>query len=142
MERRSFSAQVAAFAEKAQRRQLAIFRESTQRVAQRAGIPESRGGKMPVDTGNLRGSVAASTSGMPGAGAQPPELVLLSVNIGDSVWVGWTAAYAMRMEYGFQGADSLGRQYNQAGRGFLRAQIQNWDFIVTEVTAEARRRFP
>lgn len=138
----SFAAQVAAFQEKCERRGLAIFRESTQRVAQRAGVPEARGGKMPVDTGNLRNSVAGSTTGMPAVGAQPPELVLLTVRLGDTVWVGWTAAYAMRMEYGFQGADSLGREYSQAGRGFLRAQIQMWDSIVSDVTAEVRRRFP
>lgn len=137
-----FSDQVTSFAEKSKRRQLAIFRESTQRVAQRAGVPESLGGKMPVDTAFLRNSVAASTAGMPGAGAQAPELVLLTVKVGDTVWVGWTAVYAMRIEYGFQGTDSLGRTYNQAGKGFLRAQIQLWDSIVADVTAEARRRFP
>ncbi len=137
-----FAAQVGAFAEKCKRRQLAIFRESTQRVAQRAGVPETRGGKMPVDTGFLRNSVAASVTGMPSTGAQPPELVLLNVQIGDTVWVGWTAAYAMRMEYGFEGDDSLGRTYSQAGKGFLRAQVQLWDRIVADVTAEVRRRFP
>lgn len=138
----SFAKEVAAFADKAKRRQLAIFRESTQRVAQRAGVPEAMGGKMPVDTEFLRNSVGASTSGMPSAGAQPPELVLLTVQVGDTVWVGWSAAYALRMEYGFQGEDSLGRSYSQAGKAFLRSQIQLWDGIVSEVTAEVRRRFP
>lgn len=137
-----FSAQVAAFRDKCNRRGLAIFRQSAQEVAQRAGVPEARGGKMPVDTGNLRNSVGASTTGMPGANAQPPELVLLTVQLGDSIYVGWTAAYAMRMEYGFQGEDSLGREYSQAGKGFLRSQVQLWPAIVAEVTAEVRRRFP
>lgn len=139
---RDFGQQVAAFTEKAKRRGLAVFRESTQRVAQRANVPEARGGRMPVDTGFLRNSVAASTGGMPAAGAQPPEVVLLTVKVGDTVWVGWTAAYAMRMEYGFEGADSLGRAYSQAGKGFLRTQVQAWDGIVADVVAEVRRRFP
>lgn len=142
MAAKGFVAQHEAFREKAKRRQLAIFRESAQRVAQRAGVPETQGGRMPVDTSFLRNSVAASTHGMPSSASQPPELVLLTVQIGDSIYIGWTAVYAMRQEYGFFGADSLGRVYAQAGKGFLRAQLQAWPYIVNQVTTEVRTRFP
>ncbi len=84
------------------------------------------GGKMPVDTGFLRGSLAASKTGMPAGGAGPPELVLLTTKLGDSIFMGWTANYAIFME---------------ARYGFQRSAAQNWNYIVTSVTAEVRSRF-
>ena len=42
---KDFASQVKAFADKAQRRQLAIFRESAQRLAHRANTPQDQGGK-------------------------------------------------------------------------------------------------
>lgn len=136
-----FAAQVKAFAVKCKARQEAIFRESASRVMANANIPEAQGGKMPVDLGFLRNSVAASTAGMP-TEASPPELVFSTLKVGESVYAGWTAVYAMRQEYGFVGEDSLGRVYAQSGKGFLRAQVQNWDFIVAEVTKEVEAKIP
>ncbi len=133
-----FGDQVKAFAEKAKAMQLAIFRESAQRLFEEANTQEGEGGKMPVDTGFLRNSRAASTEGMPADGAMDPNLVFAGMELGQTVWAGWTAVYAMRMEHGFQGADSLGREYAQAGKGFARAAAQRWDFIVAEVTAEVK----
>lgn len=136
----SFQAQVQAFADKAKARSLAIFRESAQRVAEEAGRPEAQGGRMPVDTGFLMNSVVGSTSGMPTAASEPVPIALLQTAIGGSVWIGWTAAYARRMEYGFVGADSLGREYMQPGKAFLRGAVQNWQNIVNDVTTELQRR--
>lgn len=135
-----FGAQVRAFTEKAKAMQGVIFRESATKLMEEAGTPEEQGGKMPVVTGTLRNSVAASVEGMPSAGAQPPELVFATMELGQTVWAGWTAKYAMRMEHGFQGEDSLGRTYAQAGKGFARAAAQRWDFIVAEVTADVKGR--
>ncbi|WP_313242162.1 hypothetical protein [Stenotrophomonas sp.] len=133
-----FGDQVKAFSEKAKAMQLAIFRESAQRLFEEANTQEGEGGKMPVDTGFLRNSRAASTEGMPADGAMDPNVVFAGMELGQTVWAGWTAVYAMRMEHGFQGADSLGREYTQAGKGFARAAAQRWDFIVAEVTAEVK----
>ena len=135
-----FGAQVRAFAEKAKSMQLAIFRESAQRLMEEANTPEGQGGRMPVDTGFLRNSSAASLEGMPTDGARDPPLVFAGMDLGQTVWAGWTAAYAMRMEHGFYGEDSLGRTYAQAGKGFARAAAQRWDFIVSEVAAEVKGR--
>lgn len=135
-----FGSQVRAFAEKAKGMQLAVFRESSQRLIEEANTPEGMGGRMPVDTGFLRNSVAASLEGMPTGGATDPPLVFASMDLGQTVWAGWTAKYAMRMEHGFYGEDSKGRTYAQAGKGFARAAAQRWDFIVAEVTAEIRSR--
>ncbi|WP_367346450.1 hypothetical protein [Stenotrophomonas bentonitica] len=133
-----FGAQVKAFAEKGKAMQLAIFRESAQRLMEEAGTPEGQGGRMPVDTGFLRNSRAASLDGMPSDGGLDPPLVFAEMELGQTVWAGWTAKYAMRMEHGFYGEDSKGRTYAQAGKGFARAAAQRWDFIVAEVTAEIR----
>lgn len=124
---RSFSNQVKAFADKAKRRQTAIFRESAQRLATEAGVPRAQGGNMPVDTGYLRGSMAASPTGMPALGALPPAVVLLSLQAGDTIFMGWTANYAIYME---------------ARYGFARLAAQNWTFIVDKVTKEVKARYP
>lgn len=135
-----FGSQVRAFTEKAKAMQRAIFRESSTKLMEEAGTPEGQGGKMPVDTGFLRSSAAASVEGMPSDSAQAPEVVFTTMELGQTVWAGWTAKYAMRMEHGFQGEDSLGRTYAQAGKGFARAAAQRWDFIVAEVTADVKGR--
>lgn len=137
-----FGKEVQAIAEKVKQRNLAIFRESAQRVMDLASVPEAQGGKMPVDTGFLINSGVASTSGMPGSAGRPLSIVLLEVALGDNVFVGWTAAYALRMEYGFMGEDSLGREYSQQGKGFLRTAVQQWTNIVNDVTIEARKKYP
>ncbi|MGL0786530.1 hypothetical protein [Xanthomonas translucens] len=137
-----FGDQVRGFAEKAKQRQELIFRESAQKVMDEANTPEGQGGRMPVDTGFLRNSAVASTSGVPGSGGTEPALVFAQMQIGQAVWAGWTAAYALRMEHGYYGEDKLGRVYAQAGKGFLRAATQRWDFIVNEVSAAVKARIP
>ena len=135
-----FGSQVRAFTEKAKAMQGVIFRELATNLMEEANTPEGLGGKMPVDTGFLRNSAAASVEGMPSDGAQAPELVFATMQLGQTVWAGWTAKYDMRMEHGFFGGDSLGRTYAQAGKGFARAAAQRWDFIVAEVTADVKGR--
>lgn len=120
-------------------RQRAIFQDSAARVGREASVPVSKGGKMPLDTGFLRASLCASTSGMPSAGGVPLEVALLSLDVGGTVYAGWTAVYAMRMEYGFSGEDSLGRTYRQQGYGFLRASVQRWPEYVADAAARANR---
>lgn len=122
-----FDKQVKDWAAKTEKATLAVFRESAQRLAQQANVPRAQGGNMPVDTGYLRNSQGASLQGMPSTGAQPPALVLLSTKLGDSIYMGWTANYAIYME---------------ARYGFARLAAQNWDFIVDKAVAEVKRRYP
>ena len=126
--------------EKANKRALAIFRDSAQRLGEEANKPEARGGKMPVDTGFLRNSFVASKDGMPTKQSLPLPLVLISVQLGETVYVGWTAKYARRMEFGFEGADKLGRTYSQAGKGFMRSAAQRWPQIVNESARAVKSR--
>ena len=122
-----FDKQVKDWAAKTEKATLAVFRESAQRLAQQANVPRAQGGNMPVDTGYLRNSQGASLQGMPSTGAQPPALVLLSTKLGDSIYMGWTANYAIYMEVRY---------------GFARLAAQNWDFIVDKAVAEVKRRYP
>lgn len=151
MPRKSFSASVNDWARKASGRMEMVFKESVQRTLSDAQTPVAQGGRMPVDTSFLRNSLAASLDGMPSGPSRPGEgsgdpaevgLVIARARLGGTIWAGWTAAYARRIEYGFTGPDALGRVYNQSGVGFLETAAQKWPSTVNAVVAEARRRIP
>ena len=89
----------------------------------------------PVLTGNLRNSLVASVNGPAGAtvtgpgsnpndstfrsGASQSIAAIMSAKLGDRISYVYNASYARRLNYGFTGADSLGRIYNQAGRFWI-----------------------
>jgi hypothetical protein len=68
------------------------------------------------------------------------SLVIAGAQLGETVFLGFQAAYAMRMEYGFVGADSLGRYFNQQGYGFVRLTAQRWPEIVEESARKIQGR--
>lgn len=151
----NFADQVKAFTDKVKLRNEAIFKTSAARVLEQASITEGNGGKMPVMDGFLVNSSMASLEGVPSGQSEPekdktysapvnedPALTFLKMKVGDTVTVGWSAAYAMRMEYGYSGKDSLGRTYDFQGKGFLRAEVQKWDATVAAVTEEIKTRIP
>jgi hypothetical protein len=136
-----FSSQVAGWSDKARRRALATFRQAAQETMHEANLPVGQGGRMRVDTGFLKGSIQASLDGMPTgptegtkgmtysgqvAGA-PPELVILKAQLGDRIWVGWTAGYARVREY-----------YD----GFVRSAAANWPTTVKRVAARVKAALP
>lgn len=114
--------------------------------------PVGAGGNMPIDTGFLRASlrvgvapIALATMTNPGKGKvaydESAYAVSLSrVQIGDIVSARYLANYARRMEMGFVGEDSAGREYNQKGYGFVRLAVQRWPSIVKRVCAELKSR--
>lgn len=134
-----FSATVGAWARKSEARMRAIFRESAQRTVSYAQE------RIPVDTGFARASVRASLASMPpinkgfvgekGATYSPNAGfvtgVIASAGIGQTIHVGWTAAYVLALEYGHS---------RQAPSGFVRLAAQRWPQTVRAVTAEARQR--
>lgn len=83
----------------------------------------------PVVSGNLRANWTAAIGAPDLAvkeGGDPMARIALnlsSAKAGDTIFINNNAPYAMRMEYGFVGADSLGRTYNQTGRGWVRAIV-------------------
>jgi len=124
----TFSAQVRAFTNKAERRLLAVHKQSAQDVIDLAQTTVNRGGRMRVDTGFLRASGAASLGGLPFGDTQPADgesytysdsdvaLVINQAGLGDTVFFGWTANYARPRE---------------ARDGFLRTSAQMWQAIVS-----------
>lgn len=67
-----------------------------------------------------------------------PELPPPDVGAHDvEVYVGTNLEYARRIEYGFQGADSLGRVYNQAAQPYLRPALDENGAAVRQEIAEA-----
>lgn len=90
------------------------------RIIQAQQRERSRGGRMPVDTGELRDSLIISVGGTWLVGGESyRQLPTIDAYGADEITWGWTAPYANRINYGFTGFDSIGRYYNQAGVHFI-----------------------
>jgi hypothetical protein len=133
----TFEAQVAEWARKVQGAELLIFQESAQElVSQLTAL-------VPVDTGFLRSSLRASTTAMPvmslenpGAGAFNLDageisLVIAGADIGNTIYLGYTANYGAHIHYGANG---------RAGRPWVAMVAQRWQQIVNEKAAKIRSR--
>lgn len=117
----------------------ALLRNSVQELAKEASTTIPNGGRVPVKTGNLARSVVVDN--------KPPQIVeglakgdyslgIANIVPGDTVYIGWTAVYSRRLNYGFVGADSLGRVYNTTGYGFAEATAAKWPGIVQAQAAK------
>jgi hypothetical protein len=145
----NFSAQVDAWCRESEARMVAVWKESTQRVVHiaQAGIPH-----IPVDTGFARASVRASLESMPPIDPEfsaPPHklhthgtilfpydegqivLVINGAQLGQTIYIGWTANYVGELESGSS---------NQAPSGFVRLAAEQWQVIVNGVVEEAKSR--
>ena len=60
----------------------------------------------------------------------------MNAEIGDTLGFGFQAVYAPRMEFGFVGQDSLGRNYNMAGNYFVQGAVDQWVTLVKEAEAQ------
>ncbi len=141
----SFSAAVAQWAEKVEGGVEAVFKESVHEVVEEMQTPVGQGGRMRVDTGFLRASLLASSTSMPAinASSKPTEgmayspdfaqveAVIAGADTGDTLYFGYTAAYAGHREYGANG---------QPADGFVRMAAQNWPIIVDRKAAELKSR--
>ena len=121
----------------------ALLRNSVQALAKEAGNTIPNGGRVPVKTGNLARSVVIDN--------KPPQIIeglatgdyslgLAAIKPGDTIYLGWTAAYARRQNYGYVGTDSLGRAYNTSGYGFAEAAAAQWPAIVAREAAKIAGR--
>jgi hypothetical protein len=135
----TFTAQMEKFADLTKRKMELVFKQSAQDVFEAAQKPKAQGGNLPVDTGYLRNTFVAGANGATNlSGADAYVLAIAGADLGDSVFGGWTAAYALRMEYGFVGTDSRGRTYNQAGNFFALSAAQQWSAIIARNVAKAQ----
>lgn len=90
----------------------------------------------PVKTGFLRASWYATINSPAGKGnVGNIGLVGADLKLGDVYYMNNGAAYAMRVEFGFVGTDSLGRKYNQPPRAFVRGTLDTAPTIA-EATAQ------
>lgn len=156
--REDFGEQVKKWVTKAEKRYRATTKTAVKNVVNDAQTPKGKGGNMPVITSFLRGSLVAAVGEMPSGATKPNKgdestpanetqegsgfayaLALWEPNAEEVFYVGWSAAYARRIEYGFDGTDSLGRKYKQQGSGFLRLATQNWDEHVKKAARKAVR---
>ena len=137
----TFTADVTKWVAETEDRTEAVFKQSAQDVIGDAQRPKAKGGRMPVVTGNLRNSHVSGLNGSTAlTGADSYVLTIAKAKLGDAITGGWTAAYAARIEYGFNGTDSLGRTYNQAPQFFLRGAAQKWKQFVDKNAAKAMAR--
>tara|TARA_R110002049_G_scaffold281333_1_gene460860 strand:+ start:21964 stop:22371 length:408 start_codon:yes stop_codon:yes gene_type:complete len=131
----AFSLQVRKYTANYRRRANAVFKQSVQDVAQHASVPVAQGGRMRVKTGFLRNSIRGAIGSLPSGPSQrggvsnnnaveDVTLVIAGAEIGDTVYVGWTANYARPREY---------------RDGFLASAAQKWPDFVDKNAARARR---
>lgn len=125
---KTFSADVDAWTRKSQDRMLRVAKTATLAVIEDAQRPVAKGGRMRVDTGFLRASGQVSLTGMPVGPSRATDTVfdnpdddpnvILTIGraqLGDTIWFGWTANYAI---------------YREAHDGFLGIAVQKWQELV------------
>ena len=126
---------------KTEKRIDAVLKDATQSVIAVAQQTKAKGGRMPVITGNLRNSLQSSIAGgASGEGESSHILVVPLMKGGDVATFTWTAEYARRINSGFTGADSLGRNYSQVGAHFVEGAVDQWPAIVRASIAKAKAR--
>lgn len=127
--------------EKSKDRVEAVYKTASQKVADRLSQTVHNGGRLPHKTGNLMRSLLASTSAMPTVSTGPFQgqdvgLVIAQLDLGQVLYIGYQANYARRLNYGFKGADSLGRVYNHEGFNFVEDAQKRWPNYVKEAIRE------
>lgn len=145
----SFKETVDSWVKKAPERLRAVFRQSTQNLAEKIIIGPPGG--VPVDTGFARASVRASLESMPPANLPAPpkppghvrgdiiypyngseiSVTIEGAELADTIYIGFGANYAIYLEYGHS---------FQAPNGFIRISVEQWPQIVSEVSAELKNR--
>jgi len=141
MARKPFDKQIADRLARYRQENMAIARESVQRVISEAQKPVGAGGNMPINTGFLRASFRSSIGASIGGPISAPPRTgpvtqrrfdyetanflasLIGWDFKDRLRVGWTANYA---------------RYVEGKTAFMRLAIQNWPRIVDGVTREVR----
>ncbi len=137
----SFAATVGKWASESEVRMTAVRRRSVELLAEDMSNTKPNGGHVPFLTGNLARSLTASTEGMPKTSETPTAggnvgLVTATLRLDQPCWLGYQAIYARRRNYGYVGADVLGRVFNEPGDYFVEHAIQSWHQIVAKAVRE------
>lgn len=132
----TFEAAVGEWARKVEGAVEIVFKESAQELVTQLNA------LVPVDTGFLRSSLTASTSAMPVLALSNPGgtfnvdageimLVIAGADIGDTIYLGYTANYGAHVHYGANG---------RPGRPWVDMVAQRWGSIVAAKSAEVKSR--
>ena len=141
----AFAAQIEDWVRRVKGAEEAVFKESVKELANKVQTTRNAGGRMRVDTGMLRASLMGSTTSMPliDPGKYPVkgqayaydagviEAIIAGAELGDTIYLGYTAAYSAHREYGARG---------QAPDAFVRTAAQQWPQIVDQKAAELKAR--
>lgn len=98
-----------------------------------AGATTFERGKIPVDTSALINSLTINGEA---AGAEPT----VDLQGGGIDTFEFQTPYAARIEFGFTGTDSAGRQFNQAGRFFVTDNAPKFVDGVARAAAEVSKK--
>jgi hypothetical protein len=97
---KTYAASVKGWNEKAKRNTRSIMRTAIQDLIEDAQLPVAQGGNMPVDTGNLRNTLASGLNGSFGLeGSDSYSLTINGMELGDVANFRWTAQYARIRHY-------------------------------------------
>lgn len=132
-----------AWTAKTEKRMRDVMRESTQDVVDMSQEPVAKGGKMPVDTGNLRNSFLSGLNGSFSFSVRTPDpsaaaatvaaqLVIAKMDFGDIANFGWSAEYAQSVHNGPAG---------RAGYFWVDHAVQGWQGIVDKNIARAKIKY-
>jgi len=110
----------------------AVLKDATQSVVAVAQQTKAKGGRMPVDTGNLRNSLQSSVAGgAMSVGEESYILAAAGMKGGDLATFTWTAEYARPVNNGNRG---------RPGAHFVEGAVDQWPAIVRASTAKAKAR--
>ena len=120
---------------KTEKRIDAVLKDATQSVVAVAQQTKAKGGRMPVDTGNLRNSLQSSIAGgASGEGKASHILVAPQVKGGDVATFTWgndDVPYAAAVNNGNRG---------RPGAHFVEGAVDQWPAIVRASIAKAKAR--
>ena len=117
---------------KTEKRIDAVLKDATQSVVAIAQQTKAKGGRMPVDTGNLRNSLQSSVAGgAMGEGKESYIMVAGNMKGGDLATFTWTAEYAAAVNNGNRG---------RPGAHFVEGAADQWPAIVRASIAKAKAR--
>ncbi len=139
-----FSDAIDSWTKRSKKRMTAVRRRAIVYLGQELTKTKPRGGKVPFLTGNLYRSLLASKEGMPNIKSgkftgDNVGIVAATIENHEAVWLGYQAVYARRRNYGFQGADSKGRVYNEIGDYFVENAILEWRNIVARAIKDIKQ---
>lgn len=123
---------------------LAVFRQAIVLLARELARTRDDGGAVPKVSGNLARSLlaqigtAVTVSDAESFAGTDVGATVAQALLGDTVYLGYQAAYAKRQNYGFVGDDKLGRTYNQTGANFVERAINMWPQLVDQAVREVR----